>query len=232
MWSDRTVRTLQANLHQFEPVSLRRTDHTAFDRRHYHRLNEDYELMHDLCRLFLDRASISEKRGRVRFRGFLLDMNELFEKFVTQAFVSVSRVTGFNVQAQKSRYMSEFESDFSVAIRPDVTVHYRGDVVSIIDAKYKRTLGTFENHDFYQMLAYGTSLNCPRTYLFYPTTEYDVEGRIQIRNAPVTISVRRINIGDKRCVDLAEEAAVRVLDEVRTKGNLYQDYSAEGLSVQ
>src|SRR6266850_7425000 len=84
--SDLTIRNIRANLHQFEPVSLARPHGTVFDRRHYHRLNDDYRLIHGLCRLFLDGSSISEKAGDIKFHGFLLDMNNLFERFVTQAF--------------------------------------------------------------------------------------------------------------------------------------------------
>jgi 5-methylcytosine-specific restriction enzyme subunit McrC len=48
---------------------------------HYHRLNEDYRPIHQLCRLFLEGASLSEEAGVFSFRAFLIDMNKLFEKF-------------------------------------------------------------------------------------------------------------------------------------------------------
>ena len=57
-WSAPTVQALRANFHQFEAVALKQVSRTAFANRHYHRLNEDYRLLHDFCRLFLEKASI------------------------------------------------------------------------------------------------------------------------------------------------------------------------------
>jgi 5-methylcytosine-specific restriction enzyme subunit McrC len=54
----------------------------------YHRLNEDYRDLHQLCRLFLDAASVSEDVGAFRFRAFLVDMNKLFEDFVCAVLTS------------------------------------------------------------------------------------------------------------------------------------------------
>ena len=213
IWSDHTLRTLRANFHQFEAVSPNRPDRSAFERRHYHRLNEDYRLIHSLCRLFLDASSISETPGEIPFRGFRLDMNELFERFVTEAFRRAARGTSFSILAQKAFSLSEQSSDFSVTIIPDVTIFGQGTVVSIVDAKYKRTDSGFANHDFYQVLAYGTALNCPHTYLFFPTSEYAKDGQIKVKQSPVTIDIRRVDITDDRCVQLVEEAARQVLAE-------------------
>ena len=50
---------------------------SVFDRFTYHRLNDDYEPIHRLCRLFLEGASVSEELGEFGFRAFLLDMNSV-----------------------------------------------------------------------------------------------------------------------------------------------------------
>jgi 5-methylcytosine-specific restriction enzyme subunit McrC len=210
-WSVQTVRLLRANFHQFEGVSLKRPDAHIFDRRHYHRLNDDYRLIHGLCRLFLDSTSISEKPGEITFRGFRLDMNVLFETFVTEAFIRAAKGTTFDVRAQKSYLLSEMSSAFPVTIIPDITVSKNGVVDSIVDAKYKKTDSGFANHDFYQALSYGIGLDCPRTYLFYPTSEYAKDGQISIRHSSVTVDVRRVDLGDRHCVELMERSAALVL---------------------
>jgi len=150
---------------------------------------EDYRLIHSLCRLFLDVSSISETPGEIPFRGFRLDMYELFERFVTEAFQRAARGTSFSNLAQKNFSLSEQSSDFPVTIVPDVTVCGQGTVVSIVDAKYKRTDSGFANHDFYQVLAYGTALNCPYTYLFFPTSEYAKDGQIKVKQSSVMINI-------------------------------------------
>jgi 5-methylcytosine-specific restriction enzyme subunit McrC len=213
VWSDRTVQMLRANYQQFGAVSLKRPSRSTFDRRHYHRLNEDYRLIHGLCRLFLDGTSISEFSGSFRFSGFRLDMNELFEKFVTESFVRAAKNSRFTVRPQGSYLLSEQRSDFSFTIVPDITIFDRGTVISIVDAKYKKTENGFANQDFYQVLSYGTGLNCARTYLFFPTTEYARDGQVVVTHSPVTINIRRVDITDSRCVELVERLAGQVLAE-------------------
>jgi 5-methylcytosine-specific restriction enzyme subunit McrC len=212
-WSDQTLRMLRSNFHQFEAVSLTRPNPAVFDRHHYHRLNEDYRLIHGLSRMFLDNISISEVRGETTFHGYLLDMNVLFQRFVTEAFFLAAKGTTFSIHTAPCT-ISENRADFPLKIIPDLTVIKHGNPVSIADAKYKKTENGLINSDFYQVISYGTGRNCPRTYLFYPSSEYTHEGQIQITNTPLTIDIRRVNIEDKQCVDLMEQAARRVLAEV------------------
>jgi|GEM_PF-2143131 len=188
-----------------------RPKRTAFDRRHYHRLNDDYRLIHGLCRLFLEGSSISENVGAIRFRGFLLDMNQLFERFVTQAFRSCSESAEFSIVPQEESELSDSLSTQAVYIRPDVIVRRGERVVAVVDAKYKKITGPYKNHDLYQMVAYGTALACGSTYLYYPATESDFEGAIFLKNSSITIEIRCLDIENKHCVDLAEESANNLL---------------------
>lgn len=85
-WSARTAHSVRVNLRHFSEVSLRAPDRGPLCGRRYNRMNDDYRLLHDLCRLFLENGAITEHAGDWRFRGFLLDMNLLFEAFITKAF--------------------------------------------------------------------------------------------------------------------------------------------------
>ena len=209
-WAPKTIQSLRANFHQFEAVSLIHPDRSAFRDRHYHRLNEDYHLLHDLCRLFLDKKSISERAGAIGFRGFLLDMNELFEQFVSAAFEVVGQQTRLVVVKQASAYLSLYP----VRIRPDITIRAGSTVTAVVDAKYKRRFDVYDNPDVYQMLAYATALSCRRTFLVFPTSECDRDGPVEILNTPVTVEIRRIDIADKQCVFAAERLAADVLSQV------------------
>jgi 5-methylcytosine-specific restriction enzyme subunit McrC len=206
-----TVRNTRANLHQFEAVSLVRPQRTAFDRRHYHRLNDGYRLLHGLCRLFLDGLSVSENRGDVKFRGYLLDMNSLFERFVTQAFMACPSANEFAIIAQEDSELSDAMSTQSVCICPDVLARRGDQVVAVIDAKYKKITGAYKNHDIYQMISYGTGLGCSSAYLYYPSTESEFQGSIFVTNSGITIEIKSIDIESKRCVDLAEASANELL---------------------
>ena len=159
--------------------------------------------------------TITEIAGDWRFRGFLLDMNLLFEQFVAKAFSTMARSTCFTAQPQRSDLLSQPPSA-RINIRPDVTVRDGVRTAAVVDAKYKRSDDTLANYDVYQMIAYGTALQCPRTYLFYPATEWDLDALVEVRNSPIRIHVRRVDIGRSDCVSLVEQAARAVLDESST----------------
>jgi 5-methylcytosine-specific restriction enzyme subunit McrC len=215
-WSASTIQSLHANFHQFEAVSLVRPERSAFRNRHYHRLNDDYQLLHRLCQLFIDKRSISERPGGVAFRGFLLDMNELFEQFVSSAFEIIGERMRILVVSQASAYLSLYP----VRVRPDVTIRFGHQVIAIVDAKYKRGFDVYNNPDIYQMLAYATALNCPSTFLVFPTSECERDGPVEIINSPVKIEIRRIDISDKGCISAAEDLARSVLGQI-TKRNFF-----------
>ena len=48
----------------------------------YHRLNDDYEGLHALCRFFLDHSGPSHHAGEQTMMAFAVDMARLYERFV------------------------------------------------------------------------------------------------------------------------------------------------------
>jgi 5-methylcytosine-specific restriction enzyme subunit McrC len=100
----------------------------------------------------------------IGFRGFLLDMNELFEQFISTAFQVVGRGTRFIAMSQAPAYLSLYP----VRIRADITIRAGHSVTAIVDAKYKQRFDVYDNPDVYQVLAYATALKCPRTFLVFP----------------------------------------------------------------
>jgi 5-methylcytosine-specific restriction enzyme subunit McrC len=216
LFSGPVARRLVANFHQMDPVSLLEPASNVFGRRHYHRLNDDYRRLHNLCRLLLDGCSFSEQVGDVRFRGFLIDMNVLFEKFVTNAFIKMGRkLPGMplTIGSQDSTLLSQPGSIYRLKIKPDITVRAAEKLASIVDAKYKKAAGAYENHDFYQVISYATGLACPRTHLIYPATEQERDETIGIRETNITVGVHRIDLEDPNCVENAERVAESVLLE-------------------
>ena len=216
-WSSRTVHSLRVNLRHFSEVSLRAPDRVGLGDRVYHRMNDDYRLLHDLCRLFLDGGAIDEHTGDWRFRGFLLDMNRLFEAFVSKAFEAVAgRLTNLTAHPQKAELLCQAKSG-TVWIQPDVTICEGSRAIVIVDAKYKRPEGGPINPDLYQMIAYGTALQCNRAFLLYPATESALEETFEIRHSPITVHVRHIDIGHEECVPRAERVAEMILQEIASE---------------
>lgn len=99
--------------------------------------------------------------------GFLLDMNTLFEDFVTVGLREALREHGLTARLQDPHHL---DVAGRVRIRPDLVVR-TGDgrtPLAVVDAKYK--VGKADgllNADLYQALAYATALCLPEAHLVY-----------------------------------------------------------------
>ncbi|RSN18697.1 restriction endonuclease [Streptomyces sp. WAC 01325] len=99
--------------------------------------------------------------------GFLLDMNKLFEDFVTVALREALREHGLTARLQDSHHL---DLAGLVRMRPDLVVR-TGDgrtPLAVVDAKYKvEKADGLLNADLYQALAYATVLGLPEAHLVY-----------------------------------------------------------------
>lgn len=207
-WTNHTTHDLVANFHQFDSIGLERSPR-QWGHRHYHRLNDDYRPIHALCRMFLEYSSISERVGVHQFKGFLLDMNLLFEEFVQQAFVRVVRHGTAWAAVQKHEPLSMNLA--APKVKPDVTIRERAKVLSIADAKYKKDAAGPRNPDIYQVITYGTVLKCSETFLLYPHSELDAEHDFQILNSPIVVRTRRVNIATPDCIRDTESTVRKII---------------------
>src|SRR4028118_1111518 len=67
--------------------------------RNYHRLNEDYQLLHALCRFFLDPTGPKIGSGDREMLPFLIDMANLYKQFVAE-WLKANTPKRFNVEPQ------------------------------------------------------------------------------------------------------------------------------------
>ncbi|MGW0885860.1 McrC family protein [Streptomyces sp. NPDC002671] len=99
--------------------------------------------------------------------GFLLDMNKLFEDFVTVALREALQEHGLTARLQDSHHL---DTAGLIRIRPDLVVR-TGDgrtPLAVVDAKYKvEKADGLLNADLYQALAYTTVLGLPEAHLVY-----------------------------------------------------------------
>jgi 5-methylcytosine-specific restriction enzyme subunit McrC len=188
--------SIDATLHEVTPTAY---PASVVNRLQYHRLNEDYRELHRLCRLFLEDASLSEELGTFGFRTFLLDMNLIFEMFVTRV-LEVRAPLGVDLQAQEGMHL---DYGRRVGIRPDFLVQAAGRVLAAADCKYKRiSSDEYKNHDVYQVLAYCLAAGTDRGLLIYPRHTVDIDDSIQVLNTAVEI--RRLSIDLGKCWDELE----------------------------
>ncbi|WP_086828634.1 McrC family protein [Streptomyces sp. NRRL B-24572] len=99
--------------------------------------------------------------------GFLIDMNKLFEDFVTVGLREALREHGLTARLQDPHHL---DTAGLVGMRPDLVVR-TGDgrtPVAVVDAKYKvEKADGLLNADLYQALAYATVLGLPESHLVY-----------------------------------------------------------------
>jgi 5-methylcytosine-specific restriction endonuclease McrBC regulatory subunit McrC len=138
-------------------------------------------------------------------------MNLLFEQFVEKAFQTAVKQSRFSSMIQDERPLSLNKG--APNIKPDITVRRGTQVAIVVDAKYKKDEGGPQNPDIYQVIAYGTVLQCPDVYLLYPKTEIDSERDIPILNSEILVKTRRVDISSPQAVENAEALAEAIVTE-------------------
>ena len=137
------------------------------------RLNGHYREVVGLSRLILRHWTYEAERGGVRARGFLIDMNQVFQEFVTLALreeLGVSKHTFCSDEGlPRPIYLA---ADGKIRLKPDLSWWDGGVCMFVGDAKYKRIDGgQVRNADLYQLLAYATALDLPGGLLVYAKGE-------------------------------------------------------------
>ena len=159
-------------------VSLAAFPPSAVPEVKFDRLNEHYRAGATLARLVLRRGAFEAGRGRVRASGFLMDMNQVFQEFVTVALRGCLELSEDRFRSDDrlaGEYRVHLDDAGLVRLKPDLS-WWDGRVCTFVgDAKYKRTKHErVPNADLYQMLAYATALDLPGGLLVY--AERDAEG--------------------------------------------------------
>jgi 5-methylcytosine-specific restriction enzyme subunit McrC len=180
---------LDTALAEVQPTTL---PSSVIGRFRYNRFDEDYRQIHQLCKLFLEGSSLHEEIGVWDSRAFLLDMNKLFETFVTE-LLQVRARHGLRVAAQSELALGE---DGEVNMIPDLIIQSSSGPVVVADCKYKQTESeSYKNHDFYQILAYCVATGAKRGLLIYPVHFGAVRDSVKVRNVDIVIEQSAINLG-------------------------------------
>ena len=133
------------------------------------RLNRHYAGVVVLSRLILRHSAFEAERGGVRASGFLMDMNVVFQEFVT---VALREALGVSERVFGESSISSLDVGGNVRLRPDLVWRESSAPVFVGDAKYKRVrIQSIPNADLYQLHAYVTALDLPGGMLVYAKDE-------------------------------------------------------------
>lgn len=156
------------------------------------RLNARYHAGLRLGELVLGAASFGYAAGDIAVNGFLLEMPELFEDFVTRALGDAL------VSEYGGRIHPQDRNSFDVAgrvwLKPDLVWKVDGVPVAVVDAKYKvESPGGFPVPDLYQLLAYCTVLGLRHGHLVYAKGDADAV-RHTVRRAGIEIHCHALDL--------------------------------------
>lgn len=146
----------------------------------FDRLNEHYRGVVALSRLILRHSAFEAQRGEVRASGFLMDMNQVFQEFVT---VALREELGASEGTFGEKWVGYLDDGKQIRLRPDLTWWEGNRCWFVGDVKYKKLEGRKggekeepgkpPNDDMYQLLAYVTAANLPGGMLIYAKGEAD-----------------------------------------------------------
>ena len=168
----------------------------------YGRMNEQYREPHELAWLILDALGIDDlfASGSPRCFAFLLDMNRLFESFVTRWLRQILDDEPFQVTPQRRDRTILWHADEArpyAAVIPDVVIERHGAPGCLlpIDAKYKlydqRSIAA---SDIYQTFLYAYAFGerhklRPTALVLHPASSIDSQPtRLNVRRAGGTTS--------------------------------------------
>ena len=182
----------------------------------FDRLNRHYERAVALARLILRHDRFEASRGDVRAPGFLMDMNKVFQEFVTAA---LREQLGLSASEFGERWTGTLDEEGEIRLKPDLVWREGGRCVFVGDAKYKRipSDARVPNADLYQMLAYATALDLPGGLLIYAkddeTSPNAPPGDYRVRHADKTLKVTELDLsGD---LDAVLARVGKIADKVR-----------------
>jgi 5-methylcytosine-specific restriction enzyme subunit McrC len=166
---DSVRQALTRALRGYEDVSAPPLGAELFAAAQPDRLTEAYRPPLDLCRLLADGLAPGDRSGAIPGPAFLLDLERVFERFVTRGIVEAFADEPGAVSVQPPHRLRSDEAAPTLTLRPDVTLDRGGRPVLIVDAKWKRLprAGPLPA-DLYQALAYGAALGARRVVLVYP----------------------------------------------------------------
>ncbi len=162
--SERVSPTVRKAYHALQGlVTLQPCSSQDCIRRQYNRLNEDYRLLHNLCRFFLDNTAPSYERGDRTMLPFLVNMAKLYESFVAE-WLKQNAPKGYFF---KQQHQVEIGQNRRFSIDLLLCDAATRETLAVLDTKYKAP-DKAADADIHQMVSYATATKCNQAILIYP----------------------------------------------------------------
>jgi len=195
------------------------------------RTNRAWRELFGMAQLFLRNRYQTTSAGSGRGTALLFEMNALFEEYVGRLITRALAGTEYRVALQGGRLFCLTSIDDERAVfqtKPDILIRYAGQVVHVIDTKWKRISSRIDDRkqgvsqgDVYQMMAYAHLYKAPRLTLLYPhhgdlSAEEGVQAQFRISGQETIIETASVDVaqGDnmtarlRSIITLATEGAL------------------------
>ena len=156
------------------------------------RLNARYAPALRLAELVLDNHSAEPGFGDVAVASFAVNMEKVFEDFVT---VAIGEALSAYPGEASAQHEARLDREDSILIKPDLVYLVDGRPAAIFDAKYKLEKNSgYVNADTYQMVAYCLALGVRTGWLVYakgtgpPRTKTVRNSAIEIIHHPLDLT--------------------------------------------
>ncbi|TYB90009.1 MAG: hypothetical protein FXF54_09375 [Kosmotoga sp.] len=130
----------------------------------FNKLNNRYKTALALSKFFLDNIGLKNETQGTQIKGFFIDMNKLFEKYIERV---LDNEDWENIEIKKQSSES-FARLPEFTIRPDIRFTENDATTMILDIKYKKTTKPAQV-DLYQMNAYSDHFSSD-VVLVYPSS--------------------------------------------------------------
>ena len=147
-------------------TSLRPFQPYQCQNRSYSRLNQDYAVMHALCRFFLEQRGPQLTAGNHTMMPFLLNMPQLYERCVAN-WLQAHLPPPYRVRAQENTTLGPNDD---LRFQIDLTLYdENGRALAVLDTKYKAP-DKPSPADINQIITYAKAKGCHHAMLIYPKT--------------------------------------------------------------
>lgn len=188
-------------------VSLDPNARLLAERLEFHRLNDSYQPAMVLARLILDHLAFTGTRGTEPFLAFLIDMDVLFQQYLTVVLQQVTNETEYWVRKEEAHSLDQAKS---ITVIPDILLYKREKPCVIVDAKYKLRAAL---EDVYQMLAYCHALGLDQAILVHPKSESSPIGSVSIIG-PGDIQISYLSLDLDGSVQELHDQSIQLFAEI------------------
>ena len=199
----------------------------------FDRLNERYREVVTLSRLVLRRRLFESGRGGVSAPGFHMDMNVVFQRFVTRALREALGVSDRTLRSddELGRSRISLAEDGRIRLEPDLSWWDGPRCTFVGDAKYKHIKSNVPNADLYQLLAYATALDLPGGLLIYAKGERR-PASYRVRHAGKCLEIAEVDLtSDADALLFRMRKLAKRVERIRDAGRLARPRATASLAA-